>query len=472
MSVPLRLFGATETAVRLWGPVGTVVACFCTFLIGRLLFSARVGVWAMVVLATTPMMYVDGTVAMVDAVLLAFTVTATLAFVLSVVRGPRLWHWVLLTLALTGAQLTKGPVGLLPVLTIVATLWFGRRVLSLGRGYLLACGAAVVVSLALFLVWFVPADRATGGELFREAVGTHLIGRSLRAMEGHGATTPFQYMLYLVYYPAIAVAAFFPWTLYLGGSLSMIGRHRTGHPAAGVLLWSWILSTLALMSLVATKIPHYVLSIWPALALAVGAALENRDLARPDHVWMRAGSWSYGGFAVVCAAALIAGSWKIAELTVVGAVGAAILLLAAVTAIRYQLTRRYVTGARFTAISMAVLMVWLSGAFVPRLDAFKPVPAIGRAVQERAQADAQIAAFGFEEPTLNFYVGRPIRFIDREDLVGHWARADGPGVLILTTEALDRIETAHGPLHLERFATSRGFNFVKGRSVELFALER
>jgi len=472
MSLPLRVLGTTETAVRFWGPVGTVVACFCTFLIGRLLFSGRAALWAMLILATTPMMFFDGTAAMVDAVLLAFTVMATLAFVLSVVRGPRLWHWGLLTLALTGAQLTKGPVGLLPVLTIVATLWFARRVLSLGRGYLLSCGAALLVSSALFLCWFLPANQATGGELFREAVGTHLVGRSLSAMEGHGATTALEYVLYLIYYPAIAIATFFPWTLYLGGSLSAIGRRGSAHPAAGVLLWSWILPTLVLMSLVATKVPHYMLSLWPALALAVGAALDSTQLTSRDHRWMRAGIWVHGVFAVVFAAALVVGSPKMPGLRVVSFIGAVILIAAAIPAVRHQISRRYVSGARVVAISMTVLLLWFSGVLVPRLDALKPVPSLAGAVRERAPADAQIAAFGFQEPSLNFYVGRSIHFIGHEDLVGHWARADGAGVLILTADDLQRIETTYGPLGLEPMATSRGFNFTKGRSVELIALSR
>jgi len=430
MSLSLRLLGPSEVAVRLWGPIATALACFCTFLIGRLLFGAHAGLWAMVVLATTPMMFVDGTAALVDGPLLACTTLATLAFVLTLVRGPRVWHWVMLTLALGAAQLTKGPVGLLPVATIAGTLWFGRRILRPGRGYVLAAGAAVGLSVLIFVAWFVPADRATAGELFRRAAGTHLAGRSIRALEGHGPSGGLQYVGYLAYYPAVIALAFFPWTLYLAGSLSALRPRRGSHPAAGVILWSWILPAPILMTLVTTKIPHYVLSIWPALALAIGAALQassRGELGSGDRRWMRLG------------------------------------------------IRVHVSGARITAVSMAVFMIWFAAAIVPRVDALKPVPPLARAVRERTGAwppQARVAAFGFAEPTLNFYIGRPIRVLEDPAAVDDWARRTEPGVLVLTRAALNELERDLGPLDLDAFATCSGFNFAKGREVELVALER
>jgi 4-amino-4-deoxy-L-arabinose transferase-like glycosyltransferase len=476
MSASLRVLGTTELAVRFWSPLATAVACFGTFLIGRLLFSARAGLWAMTILATTPMMFADGTAALADALLLAFTVLATLAFVMSLVRGPRPAHWLLLTFALAGAQLTKGPVGLLPLLTIGATAWFGRRQVPLRGGYALAAATAAAASLALFLAWFVPADRATAGELFRRGFHTHLVERSLQPLEGHGATDPLRYGAYLLYYPAVVVVGFFPWTLHLGGALSALGGRRV----TGVLLWSWILPPVALMTLVATKVPHYVLSIWPALALAVAGALDaarSGHLTRRDERWMRFGAWLHGGWVLACSALLIGGprlAGRGADLAA-GAVAAAILVIGAVVAIRAQMTRRYEASARAAALVAGAFLVWTAAVIVPRLDALKPVPPLARAVRERIEAlpgGAPVAAFDYAEPTLHFYVGQAIGSLHDGPEVLRWAAEDGPGMLILTAGALARLEREHGPLGLERLAASRGFDFVKGRSVELVALER
>jgi 4-amino-4-deoxy-L-arabinose transferase-like glycosyltransferase len=430
ISTAVRLLGPSEAAVRLWGPIGAALACFFTFLIGRLLFGVRAGLWAMVVMATTPMMFVDGTTVLTDGPLLACTTLATLAFVLAIVNGARLRYWALLALSLGAAQLLKGPVGLLPVATVVGSLWIGRRVVRPARRYVPGTVAAVLLSVSIFLTWFVPANRATGGELLRRAAGTHIVARTLGALEGHGPSEAVEFLLYLFYYPVVIALAFFPWSLYLAAALSALRSPRGFHPASSVILWSWILPAPLLMTLVATKIPHYVLSIWPALALAVGAALQASPSGEPethDRWWSRLG------------------------------------------------IRARESHARFTAVSMALLMISFAAAIVPLADALKPVPPLARAIREHTagwRPPVRVASFGFAEPTLNFYVGHTIRILEDPDAVRDWARRPERGVLVVTRSGLDELERDLGPLPLDRFASRHGFNFVKGREVELVAFER
>jgi len=71
MSVPVRLLGQTEMAVRLPSVVGTVLTCLLVFFIGKRLWNAKTGLWAMGILATTGLMLFEGTAATADGTLLA-----------------------------------------------------------------------------------------------------------------------------------------------------------------------------------------------------------------------------------------------------------------------------------------------------------------------------------------------------------------------------------------------------------------
>ena len=134
MSGPIRILGATELAVRLPSVAGLAFASLLTFLIGRRMFDSRTGLRAMLILATTILAVIEGTAATADGTLIGFITLGLYGFVEMVYTSRRWWPGFLLAMALGGAMLTKGPVGLaIPLLTICSATWFGRRHFRLRR---------------------------------------------------------------------------------------------------------------------------------------------------------------------------------------------------------------------------------------------------------------------------------------------------------------------------------------------------
>jgi len=98
------------------------------FFIGKRLFGAKAGLWAMVILASTLMMLGVGTLATTDAVMLPFIVGVLAIFVQGATgSGMGAGHVILMGIAFGAGMLTKGPMGLLPVAVIAFTLWFSRK---------------------------------------------------------------------------------------------------------------------------------------------------------------------------------------------------------------------------------------------------------------------------------------------------------------------------------------------------------
>jgi 4-amino-4-deoxy-L-arabinose transferase-like glycosyltransferase len=54
---------------------------------------------------------------------------------------------------------------------------------------------------------------------------------------------------------------------------------KTGWPRARALLLGWAAPVFVMFTLIATRLPHYLLPLWPALALAVGGTLQLREIA-------------------------------------------------------------------------------------------------------------------------------------------------------------------------------------------------
>lgn len=83
-----------------------------------------------------------------------------------------------------------------------------------------------------------------------------------------------------------------------------------------------------------------------------------------------------------------------------------------------------------------------------------------------------MATFVYAEPSLNFYLGRPIEPLKaREDVIG-WLGQDGPGVLIVSRDAFSDLVEKDGPFKTGPVVSVKGINYSKGRQIEILAVSR
>ena len=255
MSVPVRLFGASEISCRFFAAVGTAITCLLTFFIGKRLFDAKVGLWAEMILATTLLMIVVGSAALVDGVLLPFIVGAMAVFIGWHRDRIRILDVVVIGILMGLGMLAKGPAGVLPVPVMVIVLWFGRA--SIGdfiRGFSGVAFSAVIAA-AIFLLWAIPANNATDGEFVRTFIGHHVVSWAFHPLHSHGGN----FFLYLPYYLPVILVGFFPWILFLPGAISVVLGERTDVGKSRTLLIVWAASMFILVTILTTKLPHYIL---------------------------------------------------------------------------------------------------------------------------------------------------------------------------------------------------------------------
>lgn len=153
-----------------------------------------------------------------------------------------------------------------------------------------------------------PRHQSAGDALLIGLVG-ELSRRVFTAMEGHGGGS-LAYLLYLPYYLGVVCLASFPWLVFLpGAARALAGGRIVGHrgadgedwarsgPGIRTLLGGMILPTIALMTLFATKVPHYILPVFPWLALMEAGALQatpHGAAYQRDRACLRHGVWGYG----------------------------------------------------------------------------------------------------------------------------------------------------------------------------------
>ena len=279
------LFGENEFGARFFIAVFAVIGVLLVYLFGKRVRSARFGFLSAMVLATCGMWPGFARVATFDLTLSVAVTLALASFFLWAESVPRplgsesvsddssqqprsLSVAVLMFFALGLAVLAKGLVGIvLPSAIIGLYLLLTRRLKIVFNPKLLLIGS--VVFLATAATWYAPVIAKHGREFINEFFIGHHFQRYLSNKYKH--PQPF-YFFFLV-----ALAGSFPWTFYLlGGAWHSLRNWReTLSDRLRLFLWLWVLTTIGFFSFSGSKLPGYVLPIFPAIALLVGLELEK-----------------------------------------------------------------------------------------------------------------------------------------------------------------------------------------------------
>ncbi len=428
------VFGVTERAARLPSNIAGALAVMLLAWTARRRFGVGAGLLAGMTLAVTPVFLVQAKACTADMVLLLPTLAVMLAFG-RIVTGPCDWRPPLAFWAGTAlAVLAKGPIAPVWVLCTGIALWaFGRSwrpwelagmtallvagTWSLGPAVLAVPAAAagwrlmrseegrrilrrfrirwgVPLLLVLVLPWVVAVEVATGGEFLREAVGTHVIDRSINSFENHGFFPGF----YLV--TALLVA--FPWFALLPGALQK-GRLAL-QDGEFRLLAAWLIGPWIVMELVQTKLVHYWMPSYPAgILLVVGwAAAAGANGWRLDRV-------SRG---LLLVSGVVVGLIPVG-LTVYLGLQVPLLLVASVAAAAMISTTvaAAVVGTGRPARAMAIVVAGAAVCFAVVFGVFLPEPVreslafrAGRRTTEIARPDEQVVVFKPHDDDLYFYL--------------------------------------------------------------------
>lgn len=288
-----RLFGVNAWWPHLVGPLFGLGSLFLTIRLAGLLWpdNPRARWAAPAILLSSILWTVFNTVLMFD-MLIAFFVLCAITSLIEAGRGHQR-YWLLYAAAVVLGLLSKGPVIFLPVLGVglTAPVWTSRKAISWPAWYVtLALTTATGISAAA--LWLVAAHLRGHEEFVREI----LVGQILER-----ATSTYDHPGPWWYYIPIVPAILFPWSVY-PPLWQKLRAARTWRADPGLRLCAvWFCLPLAAFFLIHEKQAHYVLPLFPAVALAAGHLLTVTDSAP-----RRSALWPAAGVLMFLAAALTA----------------------------------------------------------------------------------------------------------------------------------------------------------------------
>jgi 4-amino-4-deoxy-L-arabinose transferase-like glycosyltransferase len=395
--------GLPRAQVRVWlyrvpSLIGAIGAVLLTYWTALAFVTRRGAILAALILCSSVLLGAEARLAKTDAMLLLSVVAAMGAMArvyLSWQRGEDPahppWSWpAIFWTALAGGILLKGPLILMFVgLTIVTLAILDRSAAWLWR---LRPVWGLMWTLVLVLPWFVAIFWRAGDAFFADSIGGDMLSK-LSAQESHGAPPGLYLLLFWVtFWPGAALA---------GMAAPAVWRARR-EPGAQYLL-AWLVPSWIVFELVLTKLPHYVLPLYPAIAILTVGALERRVLSRS---WlMRGAAWWFvipAGASVIAVIGAITLTRQPVFLAWPFVAAALIFGLFAWWLYDDNRAERSLLNAVVSAMFLAVAIY---GVVVPALTPLFPSAEVARALRNVVCVGPKAAAAGFHEPSLVFMTG-------------------------------------------------------------------
>ncbi|MFQ5646770.1 MAG: hypothetical protein ACE5GM_07565, partial [bacterium] len=278
----------------------------------------------------------------------------------------------------------------------------------------------------------------------------HNIGRFLHPMESHGGG-------FWYYLPALVIG-FFPWFFFLPRSFSSLYKQKRD---AFYFLVCWAAVVFLFFSFGATKLPHYILPLFPPVSLIIGEYLSS---------WLAGDSESLPERRLFLVNMVIAGSCLLATLAIYAVdyklasykFVVTLTLLNAIVWGGYYFLSRNRRKTAFAALLTGMVFFYgvLSWYAIPQTEPSRVLVKMAKKVGKLAPKEVKLYSYAFFEPGLAFYSRRKINKLrSLEELK---SIIEQPGAFFMFIRRKD-FDTIKGSLRLHKIMEERGINEVKGR---------
>lgn len=442
--------------------LGAIGAVLTTYWCALAFVSRRGAILAALMMAATPLLGAEARLAKTDAVLL-LTIVAAIGALARAYLSPRedgndRLGWRLPAIfwtALAVGILIKGPLNLMIVGLAALTLSIFERS---GRWLLALRPLAGIGWLFLIVLpWFIAIYARVGDAFLVGALGHDLLGKVAGAQETHGAPPGLYLLLFF--------ATFFPGSILAGLAAPAVWKVRR-EPAARFLL-AWLVPSWIVFELVVTKLPHYVLPLYPAIAILIAGAVESKVLSRRRWlvhgvVWWFIGPIIIGIAAVTCAIvvnhdlALLA--WP--------------FLAAAIVCGLFAWRLYEVDGAERSFLRAAAASVLTGIGFfavvAPSLEPAFPAVELAGVLREADCPHPVAASAGFEEPSLVFLAGTDTRLTTASGAADFLSQGECRFAFIdARQERAFALRAEAVGLRYDRGPRIEGFNYSNGQSISI-----
>jgi 4-amino-4-deoxy-L-arabinose transferase-like glycosyltransferase len=431
------VFGFTEFAARLPSAVLASGCVMITYLLGKKMFGPLIGFLGGVILATAVEFVILSRTVVHDISLVFFMTLALYLFYLVYTEDRHKIRNLLIFYAALGlAVLSKGPVGLaLPAMTIGLYLVFKKDLAFIKQ---MKIGYGFLIFVAVASPWYILISLKNP-----DYAGYFFIEQNLGSFLSSDPRHPEPFYFYI----PVLFGGFFPWSCFLPLALICAVRKRFHSVSQGTaLLGIWFAVVFIFFSTAGSKLPTYILPLFPAASLLV--ALLWQEMLDASSPQIRKGFiLSLLPVVLVFLAALIylqvyppveveyESGVKLDQINFM----VAWFVFCMVTSFTFLLIRR--TKALFTSLAamiMSALLIFLI-LIVPSINPYRSTKQLAEKLDRLIAEREDLVFYSRIKESALFYTHRKARVLERPDELKDYLASDKKVYCIITRKKLARL---------------------------------
>jgi 4-amino-4-deoxy-L-arabinose transferase-like glycosyltransferase len=425
IAISYSLFGISEWSTRIVPALLSAFSVPLLYKIAREVFTTRLAaiLSACVYLTLLPIAR-HGRLAMLDGAIACWFCLA----IWCLLRGKKSSRWLLGTgLGIGLICLTKGIMMgvLLGGIVILFVIWDCPKLLL--NPYL---WLGLVIGIAPAIAWYGLQYLHYGEQFLGISLGKQTFNRIWEPVSNI-SSPPWYYLLEIAKYTL-------PWLIFLpkGVKLAFKNHHQTWGKLA--LVWNGIY--LLAISLMMTKLPWYIIPIYPALSLLIGASLA---VAWRKEKYSQSWQLSLSLIAMICWVASayygFSGLISVEQDINLGLVLGVLAVSLTIATLFIWLSCRYFIPVIIIGFYLALLLLFNSSHWLWELAETFPVQPIAGIIKQHTPSRQIIyTSYPSLRPALEFYSDRVILPVSDPELKQHWEESK-PVYLLVDQDAIARL---------------------------------
>lgn len=409
IAVAYSLGGVNEWTTRLPSALLTAVGVPLLYSVANLVFNQTLPALftALVYMTMLPVVR-HGRLAMLDGAVITFFLL--LLFCILKSRNQRIYA-LGIGFSLGLITLTKGMI-VLPLGVIAGLFILINRQFYLCKSFY--CWLGILLGNAFPVVWYIAQWQHYGENFLQINFQSQTFARLTESVEGHSGPI-WYYLLEILKYG-------FPWLLFLPGGLYLAWKKR--QTTWGCLILVGTIVYFVTISLMSTKLPWYVMPIYPFLALAIGVNLS--EIWQEGNFKLKFNVKFLGGFLIFLMAAGLGGGIYF----ILADPQPALIMMSMVLAMSmgvaawlvFQRDRKFIP-VLFGGMYLVLLLLMSSKSWIWELNeafAVKPVATLIR--QHIPPGTTIYTSFGYSRPSLDFYCDCKVIAVPVDGLQEMWSK--------------------------------------------------